>query len=124
MNAGRGGDVLEPLCMVRRTLLVLLALLGSGCAMPRYVRTAYFGNLAELQRDIAAAARAGHVDRAGVVDLAEAVARREVRTSRGAEAIERIRQSRSCFRAVELEIRERAKSTDEAGAAAELALFE
>jgi len=92
--------------------------------MPRYVRTAYFGNLSELQRDIAAAARAGRVDRAGVVDLAEAVARREVRTSRGAEAIERIHQSRSCFSAVELEIRERAKSSDEAGAAAELALLE
>lgn len=110
--------------MLRRTLLVFLGLIGSGCAMPRYVRTAYFGNLAELQRDIAAAARAGKVDRAGVIDLAQAVARREVRTASGAEAVDRIRESRQCLHAVELEILERAKSSDEAGAAAELLLLE
>jgi hypothetical protein len=92
--------------------------------MPRYVKTAYFGNLADLKRDIAAATRAGKVDRDGVRDLAEAVARREVRSAKGADALDRIRESRGCLRSVEVEVRERAKSSDDAGAAALLALLE
>src|ERR1041385_2739177 len=110
--------------MTRCSLLACLGLLAAGCGMPRYVKTAYFGNLAELQRDIAAATRAGRVDRGGVIDLAEAVARREVRSAKGPEALERIRESRSCLGSVELEIRERAKAPDDSGAAALIALLE
>lgn len=109
---------------MRGSLLVCLGLLAAGCGMPRYVKTAYFGNLADLKRDIAAATRAGKVDRDGVRDLAEAVARREVRSAKGADALDRIRESRACLRSVELEVRERAKSPDDAGAAALLALLE
>jgi hypothetical protein len=92
--------------------------------MPRYVKTAYFGNLADLRRDITAATRAGKVDRDGVRDLAEAVARRELRSAKGADALDRIRESRACLRSVELELRERAKSSDDAGAAALITLLE
>src|SRR5206468_82552 len=74
--------------------------------------------------DVADAARAGKVDRAGVLDLAEAVVRRELRSAKGTDALDRIRESRACLRSVELEMRERAKSADEAGAAALLALVE
>jgi hypothetical protein len=110
--------------MMRGTVLVCLGLFAAGCGMPRYVKTAYFGNLADLKRDITAAARAGKVDQSGVHDLAEAVARREVRSAKGAEALDRIRESRACLRSVELEVRERAKASDDAGAAALLTLLE
>jgi hypothetical protein len=110
--------------MVRGSLLVGLGLVVAACGMPRYVKTAYFGNLADLKRDIAAATRAGQMDRAGVVDLAEAVARREVRSAKGPDALERIRESRACIRSVEFEIRERAKASDDAGAAALMSLLE
>lgn len=109
---------------MRGSLVLCAGLLAVACGMPRYVKTAYVGNLADLKRDINAATRAGKVDRAGVVELAEAVARRELRSAKGADALDRIRESRPCLHSVELEMRERAKAPDDAGAAALLMLME
>lgn len=92
--------------------------------MPGYVRTAYYGDLASLKREIRAAAAAGRLDRSGVADLAEAIARREVRSARGADALDRIREARQCVRAVEPELRERAGGTDDIGGEALLVLVE
>jgi len=112
--------------VLARTLPVMGALvLASGCAsMPAYVRSAYYGNLESLQRDVKSAVAAGRVDRQGVLELAEAVARREVRSARGAAGTARLRAARGCARAVEEELRERARASDDGGAEASLVLLD
>src|SRR5260221_7466651 len=97
-------------------------LLAAGCSMQTYVRTAYYGDLRSLKKEISSAAVSGRISHADVVDLAEAVARRELRSARGEEAVARIRVARSCVGAVEPELRERAETQDDAGAGAMLVL--
>jgi HEAT repeat protein len=110
--------------MLRARVIVLAGVLAAGCGTPSYVRTAYDGNLASLQRDVRAAVAAGKVDRDGVVELARAVARREVRSVKGEYAVERIRGSRVCVDTVASELWERARAKDDAGAQALLVLLE
>ncbi|HEX7672336.1 MAG TPA: hypothetical protein VF395_22225, partial [Polyangiaceae bacterium] len=76
------------------------------------------------KKEIQTAATAHTLDRATVVRLAEAVARREVWSARGDDALERIRAARSCISAVESELRERSEAADDAGAESLLALVE
>lgn len=109
---------------VLRGILVAALLLPAACAPGSYVKTAYYGDLATLKKEIGEAKARHDIDRAGVVALARAVARREMRSVRGEEAVERIRATRSCVRVVEPELRERAATQDEAGAEALLVLGE
>jgi hypothetical protein len=90
--------------------------------MPGYVKSAYYGNLPTLKQEIHSAVAAGKMDGRAVVTLAEAVARRELRSARGGDALERISTARRCVRAVETELRERAATLDDAGASAMLVL--
>ncbi len=90
--------------------------------MPAYVKTAYYGDLPTLKGEIGAAAASGKITESAVVDLAEAVARREVRSARGDDALSRVQGARSCVNAVERELRERADAADDAGALAMLVL--
>jgi HEAT repeat protein len=92
--------------------------------MPSYVNTAYYGDLSTLKREIGAAQAAGRIDRSAVVELAEAVARREVRSAKGANAVDDIRASRICVGTVETELREWAESSEDAGGEALLVLVE
>jgi hypothetical protein len=96
----------------------------SACAPSGYVKTAYYGDLASLKKEIGEAKARRAIDRDGVVELARAVARRETRSVQGDEAIGRIRATRTCVNAVEPELRERAEAEDDAGAEALLVLFE
>jgi hypothetical protein len=103
---------------------LLAGVVAAGCAMPPYVKTAYYGDLVSLKREIQSAAAKGKLDRAAVVDLASAVARREVRSAQGDEAVQRIRASGSCARVVEPELRARVDTGDDVGAEAMLVLID
>ena len=92
--------------------------------MPSYVKTAYYGDLPTLKRQIGSAAASGKMSQSDVVDLAEAVARREVRSAQGEDAVSRVFASRSCVNVVEPELRERAGAADDAAAGALLVLSE
>jgi HEAT repeat protein len=95
-----------------------------GCATPGYVKTAYYGNLPTLTQEIHSAAASGHMSKSDVLALAEAVARREVRSAQGDDAHRRILASRSCVSAVKPELEERADVRDDVGAEAMLVLVE
>jgi hypothetical protein len=113
--------------MLRGSVVVTgLAIAGflTACTTPAYVKTAYYGDLPTLKREIGSAAASGKITRSDVVDLAEAVARREVRSAQGDDAVRRVLASRSCVGTVEPELRERAGVPDDAGAEALLVLAE
>jgi hypothetical protein len=113
--------------MLRGSVVVTgLAIAGflTACTMPAYVKTAYYGDLPTLKREIGSAAASGKITRSDVVNLAEAVARREVRSAQGDDALRRVLASRSCVSTVEPELRERAGVSDDAGAEALLVLAE
>ncbi len=88
------------------------------------MKTAYYGDLPTLKQQIGSAAASGKISKSDVVDLAEAVARREVRSAQGDDALRRVLASRACVGAVEPELRERADVPDDAGAEALLVLAE
>src|SRR5437870_4071743 len=126
MKAGGLAAVLRSgsgMVMLRRSWLIV-GLVSAGCSMPSYVRTAYYGDLPSLKKEISSAAQSGRISRADVVDLAQAIARRELRSARGDDVIARILAVRSCARAVEPELRERAEAADDAGAGATLVLVD
>jgi hypothetical protein len=111
--------------MMRTSWLLLAGLAALGCSTPGYVKTAYYGDLATLKKEIGDAKARHALDRSSVVELARAVARREVRSTPsggGDDVIDRIRATRTCVRSVEPELRERAAIEDDAGAEALLVL--
>lgn len=110
--------VLEDLAAMRGSWIIVGSLLALGCSAPSYVKTAYYGDLPTLKKQIAAAAGGGAVDSSDVKALARAIARREVRSARGKDAARRIEGARECARAVEPELAEWAdKPNDEGGEA-------
>jgi HEAT repeat protein len=110
--------------MARGFWLLSAGLALVSCSMPAYVKTAYFGDLPTLKKEIRTAASARTLDRTKVLALAQAVARREVLSARGDDAVERIQASRACLSAVEPELRERSDASDDAGAESLLLLVE
>lgn len=114
---------------VRRVLLAFagqcwlcLALLGCGPKPP--ARTALTGNLAELKRDIQSAQRAGKLDHSAVVDLAQAVAERELTSAEGASGAQRVRALRSCAQPLRSAMQRRARTDDDVAAELTLILLE
>lgn len=96
----------------------------AACGRPAYVETAYYGDLATLEKQIAAASREGSMDSGKVSDLARAVARREVWSARGNDALRRIDEARPCARAVESELSARAGGSDDTSGLALLVLVD
>ena len=101
-----------------------LAIAVFGCGTPSVVRTALEGDLQSLKQRIADSQRRGELDRDTVQDLARAVAGREVRSSRGNEAVERVRSVRPCATPLVYVLRDRTKKLDDAGAEAAIVLYE
>lgn len=95
-----------------------------GCAAPRVVKTALHGDLGSLKREIAASQAAGHLGPSEFRALARAIAGREVRSAQGRDALERLRDVRSCAGELLPILKDRAQSNDEVGAAATLLLIE
>lgn len=100
---------------------LLASFVVSGCAPVGPVRAALYEDLPSLRREIAAAERAGKLDRARVAELAKAVASREVASAQGASGARRVRTVLGCARPMLSALRERSEVHDEPGAEAMLA---
>jgi hypothetical protein len=109
---------------MRRTLVAMACLLALGCGSPAVVETALRGDLPTLQRQIRDRQAAGDLDRDTVLEVARAVGGRELRSSKGEAAVQRVRQVRACAGALLPVLRDRAERLDEAGAEATLVLLE
>ncbi|HYQ43226.1 MAG TPA: HEAT repeat domain-containing protein [Polyangiaceae bacterium] len=108
--------------LAARSALGLILL--SGCGPKPPVRTALSGNLAELKRDIQSAQQAGRLNRARVVDLAQAVAERELTSAEGASGAQRVRSLRSCAQPLRSAMQRRARESDDVAAELTLILVE
>ncbi|HYP99234.1 MAG TPA: hypothetical protein VER96_11250 [Polyangiaceae bacterium] len=102
----------------------LCALLLSACGPKPPARTALTGNLAELKRDIQSAQQAGKLDHAAVVELARAVAERELTAAEGTSGAQRVRALRSCAQPLRTAMQRRAQKDDDVAAELTLILVE
>ena len=102
----------------------LCLLLLTACGPKPPARTALYGNLAELKRDIQSAQQAGKLNQDAVVDLAQAVAERELASAQGENGALRIRSLRSCSRPLRPAIERRARAEDAVAAELTLILLE
>jgi len=102
----------------------LALLLLSACGPKPPVRTALSGSLVELRRDIQSARQAGKLSRSAVVDLAQAVAERELTSAEGSSGAQRVRALRSCAQPLRSAMKRRAHNTDDVAAELTLILVE
>ncbi|MBK7579220.1 MAG: hypothetical protein IPI67_03350 [Myxococcales bacterium] len=104
--------------------LIGSALLLAGCGTAGVVQTALHGDLASLKREVRESREAGRLNKATVEDLAAAVAGREVRSSTGNAAVDRIKDVRPCAKPLVSVLEARAGQADDAAAQATWTLFE
>ncbi len=95
-----------------------VGLLCLGCATSGAVDAALHHDLATLQQQIQAEHAQGKLDRARVVELAEAVAEREVMSGSGRSGVHRIRVMRGCAEPLTRVLKARAERDDDGGAEA------
>lgn len=105
---------------MRRSALALLLLSLVGCGPPEPVRAALHEDLAALRRAIARASSQGELDEDAVVELARAVASREVASARGLSGIRRVRSLRACALPLIDVLRARSEQGDDVAAEAML----
>ena len=108
-------------CFAAASLCLVLV---GACGPKPPARTALTGNLAELKRDIRSAQQAGKLDQSAVVELARAVAERELTAAQGAEGAQRVRSLRSCSTSLRSAMQRRARSDDDVAAELTLVLLE
>jgi hypothetical protein len=107
-----------------RTLVALfVGSVSIGCASSA-MKAAERGDLAALKSDIAARETAGDLSNAEAARIARAVAEREVREANAKDALERVREVSACSYELDGVLADRAKTRDDAGAAAALARLE
>ncbi|MBX3130869.1 MAG: hypothetical protein KF718_29390 [Polyangiaceae bacterium] len=105
-------------------LLLPLLLLTVSCGTSSLVDSALSGDLATLKREVKAAQDKGTLDRSEALDLARAVAAREVHSARGQDAVSTLRSFRACAAPLSHVLEERAKRSDDVAAEATLILYE
>jgi hypothetical protein len=103
--------------------LVGLLVSVAGCGSSA-MKAAEQGDLATLKREIASRETAGDLSNDEAASLAKVVAEREIRTAKGKDAAERVREVRACARELDGVLAERMQTQDEAGAEAALARLE
>jgi len=104
--------------------LVCLAAGIWGCAGSPALRAARSGNQQDLKAAIARDRAEGRLDRGRVRDIALEVGAREIRTAAPGDAASVIDEARACTRPLSAPLEERARTSDDAGAAATLALLD
>src|SRR6266542_1517724 len=112
---------------VRLATLALLACAAVGsaaCSAAWSVRAARSGNLEGLKNAIARERAAGKLDRCRVRDIAKEVGSREIRGAPPAQALLRIDEAFACTSPLSAALEERARASDDIGAAASLALLD
>lgn len=102
----------------------LAGFVALACTRAGVVQTALHGDLQTLKRDVKESRDRGELDASTVRQLAEAVAGREVRSSTGDAAVDRIRDVRPCAQPLLSVLEDRAKRADDAAAEATLTLLE
>ncbi len=95
-----------------------------ACGTAGVVQTALHGDLAQLKRQIREGQQKGALDRATTLRLATAVAGRELRSSKGPAAAQRVDSLRACAGSLEPVLRDRASHPDDVGAQATVMLVE
>jgi len=106
-----------------RVAWLVVVILTVGCATRGAVRAALGSDLASLQRAIVDEQGRGDLDRGRALEIAQAVAEREIHSERGRAAAQRIRLLRSCSRPLLGPLGARAERADEGGAEAALILL-
>lgn len=91
----------------------LCALLVVACGTKPPARTALYGNLAELKRDIKSAQQAELLDHDAVTKLARAVAERELSSAEGTSGVIRVRSLLRCAGPLRTAMERRAARTDD-----------
>lgn len=104
------------------TASFVVALLG--CGSSTLLETALHGDLRALKRELSAERRNGNLDEERTLELARAVAGRELRSASGPEAPARVRQTSTCGAALIPELEDRAERADDAAAEATRVLLE
>jgi hypothetical protein len=107
----------------KRLLVVLLgvALGPLGCASSPAQRAAERGDQALLHEAIAAREERGDLSNGDAANLARTVAERDLRNATGADAVDRVRDSRACAHELDRALAARMKTRDAAGALAAIA---
>lgn len=125
-NLGPGAPARRPwlLGATQSLCLVALALASQACGASNVVNTARNGDLKTLRAQIIDGQNHGTLDQAEVVEVARAVAGREVRSANQDRAVDRIHQVRSCAGSLRNVLEDRADKADDAGAEAQLALID
>jgi hypothetical protein len=104
--------------MTARRLSWLLVGWCAACASQGAVKTALHGDLNALRQEIERERKAGTLERDRVVDIAEAVAEREVMSGTGPSGTRRIRAMRACSGPLSEVLAARAERPDDGGAEA------
>ncbi len=110
--------------MSRWLVVALAAATTVACGTAGVVQTALHGDLAQLKRKISEGQQKGALDRSTTLQLAAAVAGRELRSSKGPAAAARVDALRACAGSLESVLRDRASLPDDVGAQATLMLLE
>jgi HEAT repeat protein len=105
-------------------MAVLIALGGAACATRSAMRAVERGDLAALRADIGVREKAGRISNRDAACLARAVAERDLRAAFGPDAVERVRDARSCAHELDGALAARMATHDAAGAEAALARIE
>src|SRR5689334_6610064 len=106
------------------TALLCLAVGASACGGSPALRAARSGNYQDLRAAIARDRAEGRLGRGQVRDIALEVGSREIRTAAPPNAASLIDEARACTRPLAGPLEERARSSDDAGATAALALID
>lgn len=105
-------------------LWVPALLLVASCGPKPPVRTALWGNLASLKRDIQSAQQANELSRGVAVKLAQAVGEREVASAEGSFGAQQVRTLRGCAFPLRSAMEKRANASDDVAAELTLILLE
>src|SRR5690348_7010173 len=110
--------------MPARRRLVALLLLVASCAAPAGVRAARSGDLTRLRDAIATERARGELGPDRIADIAKALAEHEIQTASGADGVARIDELRGCTLPLSHALERRARTEDDVGGAALLALLD
>lgn len=110
--------------MSRWLVVTAAAVAAVACSPAGVVQTALHGDLAQLKRQIHEDQERGALDRATTLKLANAVAGRELRSSKGPAAVRRVDALRACAGSLQAVLEDRAAHPDDVGAQATLMLLE
>ena len=110
--------------MARWLIIAVSIAFGSACAPKPWMAAARTGTLREVQRYVEVAADRNQFDHSRAVELAEALAEREIESADDPGAYDRLLALGACVSDVFWPLSHRARQNDDGAAAASIVLFE